>query len=243
MKLFKPLMLLSMWACTLLGAWNPSKDLKVSDCSYLKEIAYLNLKNRVSVALEDSWCSREKTQLIMDLVALTRPDVAVEIGVFNGSSLLPIATTLKHLGCGRVYAIDAWSNEEAVKHIALDDPNCKWWSEVDMQAAKKRCLAMVSTWKLKPYCTVFHMPSREAASRIGPIDFLHLDGSFSGEETLSDVKLYLPKVKQGGYILVSNALYRVNGAVEKIAALWELIDHCEVVTEIDGSNAVLLRKN
>lgn len=248
MKMYHSFLLVfSIWISVLLGGWDPSEIKTEFDRKALEELSYLNLKNRIAIFLEGSWCSREKAHLIMDLITLigsNRAVEAVEVGVFNGSSLLPIAAALKYSGSGgRVYAIDAWSNKEAVRFISQDDPNYQWWSEVSMQVAKQQCLATLSYWKLKSYCTILHMPSREAAAQIDLIDFLHLDGSFSGKETMNDVRLYFPKVKQGGYVLISNVFYQVNGAMEKVEALWELLDPCDVVAEIDGSNTVLLRKN
>lgn len=59
----------------------------------------------------------------MDVVYTTRPGVCVEIGAFTGSSVLPVAATLKYLGAGKIFAIDAWSNEEAVRYLSPNDPN------------------------------------------------------------------------------------------------------------------------
>ena len=53
----------------------------------------------------------------MDLVVLLQPEVCVEIGVFTGYSFLPIVTTLAFLDAGSAYAIDPWSNAEAVRGI------------------------------------------------------------------------------------------------------------------------------
>lgn len=75
-----------------------------------------SLKTSVYKYLTNSWVSQEKAQLLMELIFLTKPQICVDIGSFNGSSALPVAATLKHIKNGKIYLIEAWSNEEAVKH-------------------------------------------------------------------------------------------------------------------------------
>lgn len=72
------------------------------------------------------WCSKEKAFLIMDLLKETQCQNCIEIGVFAGSSLLPIAKTLKHNGTGKLYAIDAWDSIEAVEGFDISGSDYKW---------------------------------------------------------------------------------------------------------------------
>lgn len=180
---------------------------------------------------------------MMDLVFFTRPQVCVEIGAFTGSSVLPVAMTLKYLGHGNVYAIDAWTNNEAVKNISVNDPNYEWWSNVDMQNIKNQFYMLLNAWSLRSYCSVIHAPSEIAVDQIPEIDFLHLDGNFSEEGSLLDVQLFLPKVKSGGYILLSNVYAFVDGKRTKMSSMWRIFDECEIICEIDNNNTALFRKN
>ena len=201
------------------------------------------LKTSVFSYLRSSWVSQEKAQLIMELIALTQPQVCVDIGTFIGSSALPMATTLKYLKSGKVYLIDAWSNQEAIKNISSKDPNYKWWSTLNMQDIKRQCLSMIHQWSLNPYCQVIHASSEQAVDQIDQIDFLHLDGNFSMEGSLLDATLYLPKVKPGGYILLSNAFININQAYSKKDTIWFLYYECELITEIENGNVMLFRKS
>ncbi len=201
------------------------------------------LKNDVCEYLKESWCSEEKANLIMDVIFETKPKVCVEIGVFTGSSFLPIAATLAYLRQGHAYAIDSWSNQEAIKFIPYADPNYKWWATVDMQEIKNQFLSMLDVWSFNSYVSVIHASSEKAISQIDSIDFLHLDGDFSEEGSLHDLDLYLPKVKSGGYILLSNLFYVIDNQLTKMKTLWTLFDACEIVAEIDQSNTILFQKN
>jgi hypothetical protein len=205
--------------------------------------AFRGLKKEVVKRLEGSWCSAEKAEKMMDLVRETRPKVCVEIGAYAGWTVLPVAATLKYLKEGRVYAIDAWSNHEAVKSIPAHNINYQWWSRLDMRFIKRQFESLLTEWNLWAYCWIIHDTSEEAVGQIPEIDFLHLDGNCSEEGSLLDTELYLPKVKSGGYILLSNLFFSLDGKHPKMATLWRLMDECEVVWEIEGSNVVLFRKN
>lgn len=208
---------------------------------YLPDGGFQELKGRVIKYLANSWCSAKKAEMIMDLVFAIRPQVCVEIGVFNGSSVLPIAATLRHLNAGRIYAIDSWSNTEAVKNIPATDPNFGWWSHVDMDKAKNKFTSLIKEWNLESFCSVIHATSELAVQRIPEIDFLHLDGNFCEENALKDVELFLPKVQSGGYILLSNLFQMVDNQYTKMSSMWRLFDECEIIYEID--NSALFRKN
>ena len=101
---------------------------------------------------------------------------------------------------------------------------------------------MINQWHLSPVCTTIALPSEAAVQQIGTIDFLHLDGNFSEAGSLNDVKLYLPKVKEGGYILLSNLFLMSNGKQPKLKSFSALFDCCEMICEIEKDNAVLFRK-
>lgn len=192
--------------------------------------------------LKGSWCSKEKAKLIMEIVIFENLNTCVEVGTFVGSSALPILVSLEYLKKGHAYLIDAWSNLEAVKGLNRDDPNAIWWSTLDMNAVKNQLLQMIQNWKLASYCTVIHATSEKAISNFDSIDFLHLDGNFSEEGALLDTVLYLPKVRSGGYILLSNVLVTANQKPTKMKALWPLFDNCEIVSEIENGNVFLFRK-
>lgn len=210
--------------------------------STLRDIQFQSLKYQVIRYLESSWCSAKKAELMMDLIFAIRPQVCVEIGVFTGSSLLPVAVTLNYLQTGRIYAIDAWSNSEAVKNMSIHDPSYNWWNHINMEEIKNRFSALIKQWNLNSCCSVIHAPSEDAAQYIPEIDFLHLDGNSCEEGALKDVELFLPKVKSGGYILFSNLFQIIDNKLTKMSALWRLFDECEIICEIDN-NTALFRKN
>lgn len=229
----------------MLAEWNPCILYRQHPNSQnqLNKVQYANLKAQVAKALKNSWCSVEKINLLMDLSLLTHPTVCVEVGACTGSSVLPVAATLCYLNSGTVFAIDAWSNEEAIRNLADSDPNKAWWSEIDMTAAHNSFKKLIIEWSLQKFCIEVHKPSEQAINDIpDQIDFLHLDGDYSEIGALRDVELYLPKVKSGGYILLSNLFIMIGREQPKIKAFCALCESCDVVATIESDNAVLFQK-
>lgn len=204
---------------------------------------FRSLKESTVRYLKGSWCSEEKTRLMMDLICLTKPKLCVEIGVFSGSSMVPIAATLDYLEEGIVVGVDAWSNAIAVRNMDYDDPNRPWWGWVDMESAHQTFFTRLWEHALYNYWDEIKASSEEAAQYFDEIDFLHLDGDYTEKGSLQDVRLYLPKVKRGGFILLSNVFVMVKGKAPKMKAFAELFDACEMICEVDRDNVVLFRKN
>lgn len=234
-------------SCGVLNAeWDPEfclMDKDPSEFKVLDDQGFKELKKRVISALSNTWCTTEKANLLMDLVFLTRPEVCVEVGAFTGSSVLPVAAVLKHVNHGKVYAIDAWSNVEATRYLDNDDPNKPWWSSVDMNTVHKMFQQLKKSWSLETFCEEIHKPSNQAVNQVNNIDFLNIDGDFSEKGSLEDVRNYIPKVKSGGYILLSNLFVMIKDKQPKIKCFCELFDSCEMICEIERDNAVLFRKN
>ena len=236
---------LSALISPLHAEWDPEKvltDFDTAALDLLIDVDFLSLKGHVIDKLRDSWCSREKVNLLMDLVYLTRPKVCVEIGAFTGSSVLPVAATLGLLQFGAIYAVDAWSNQTAVRYLADNDPNKFWWSNVNMKDVRRMFDQMIYSWHLNAFCAAIQEPSEKAVTHLPEIDFLHLDGDYSEIGSCLDVELYLPKVKSGGYILLSNVFVMVHDMQPKSKAFCELFNACDVVCEIDMNNTFLFRK-
>ncbi len=207
-----------------------------------KDKKFLKLREQAIQHAKKGWCSEEQANLLIDFVLLTKPQVCVEVGAFRGDHFLPIAAAVSYLKKGHAYAIDAWSNEEAVKGVSPEDVNYQAWMTTDMIQAKESLLSKIQSWKLNRHCTVIHAPSEKAAPQIDKIDFLHLLGGLSEDECLKNVELFLPKVKHGGHILLSNVFLYIDNKLTRMKSLWALLDQCEVVCEIENSNAILLRK-
>ena len=185
------------------------------------------------------WCTEEKALNLLDLVLEVQPKVCVEIGVFGGASLIPMACGLKFLGQGIVIGIDPWENSECIKRLDIieEKEHVDWWSKVKLQDIYYTFLDRLLLYELEDYCRIMNTTSDRAAPEIAAIDILHIDGHRSEEQTMQDVRLYFPKVSSGGYIWMGDTL-----CFNKQKAVDFLLEQCDVVKVIDNGNCVLFRK-
>ena len=148
------------------------------------------------------WCCEEKVEKQMQLIYDIKPDIVVEVGVFGGSSVYPMARALKFNGKGKIYAIDPWANEECIIGYEKDDPNYKWWNEVNLDKVYRDFKLLIKKNRLDDFCVPMKMTGEEAMKTFEDesIDILHIDGTHTEEGAYLDAVLYLPKVKRGGYI-------------------------------------------
>ena len=199
------------------------------------------LKQQVLVELPKiaGWCSLEKASHFIDLIIETQPKVCVEIGVFAGSSLFPVASALRFLGEGIVIGIDPWDQWECIKYFTskMDDVHLKWWMHVDLESIYHSYCAMLKKFSLENYCLTIRATSEMAVSQIPSIDILYIDGNHSELSYVQDVQLYLPKVNPGGYIWINDTL-NINAQV----ALECLMKQCDFIKTIDKGNCILFKK-
>jgi predicted O-methyltransferase YrrM len=224
----------------------PGWCFKNYDLTVLDEPEFLALKNQVKKYLKKPAASGEKIDFLMDLIYLDRPHVCVEIGVFKGDSLLPTAAVLKFLKQGKIYAIDPWNKNEAVKYLDPDGLlECYRWIHVNWEKLFKSFKTRLNFWQLNDTCQCLRLPSAQAVSeiaKIGKIDFLHIDGNCSKEGSLEDVRNYLPLVRSGGYVLLSNAFLRINYKYVKADAGNLILNDCEFIASVDSGSSVLYKK-
>jgi len=148
------------------------------------------VKNYESV---EGWCTREKAIKIMESI----PDdatLAVELGVWGGRSLLPIAMKCP----GDVYGIDAWSQDASLE--GTNNPlNDEWWEKVDYTRMYRYAQKLMDEYNCDNV-KLLKMKSCQAVRLFddSTIDFLHQDSNHSRETSCEEVELYHSKVKPGG---------------------------------------------
>ena len=204
---------------------DPVDDLKKSVCDQLPNMY--------------GWCTKEKAVEFIDLVLAVKPEVCVEIGVFGGKSLFPVASALKFLNQGIVIGIDPWNINEIIPCFdpVKDKAHIEWWSKVNMEQIYYSYLNMLSQYQLKDYVINLRTTSAVASCAIGTIDILVIDGNYSEAVSTQDVQLYLPKVRSGGYIWVNDSLWK-----DLQSAIGLLFEQCDFVKLIEGGNCILFKK-
>jgi hypothetical protein len=120
----------------------------------------------------------------------------------------------------------------------VEDPlHADAWGRTDLNSLYRSYLDMVSSHNLEKYCETRKLSSEKAASSIDLIDILYIDGNHSKTISVQDVRLYLPKVRSGGYIWLNDSNWRSLGAARNL-----LENSCDIVDLIDNRNCILFRK-
>jgi len=170
------------------------------------------------------WCSEEKASVLIDLVLQTRPEVILEIGVFGGKSLIPMAYAQHTLGIGKTYGIDPW--EAAASIEGMQDPaNIEWWKKLDHEFILRGLTEKIGAFHLENQVQLLKMTSAEAPV-IQEIDILHIDGNHSEQTALFDVLKWVPCVKSGGLILFDDIGWFEGGINTTGAAVTWLNENC-----------------
>jgi predicted O-methyltransferase YrrM len=147
-----------------------------------------------------TWCEPEKAHVLASIVIALRPQFVVEIGVFQGGSLIPMLLAMQHVDTGIAIAIDAWSADASAE--GQDGVNRTWWTTVDHAAVKRKFLARLDVHGLRDRCIVI----QERSDRVDPpavIDLFHCDGNH-GPAAITDVERFGSRVSIGGIMILDD---------------------------------------
>lgn len=170
------------------------------------------------------WCSMFQATQIASMVVAMRPATVVEIGVWRGGSLIPMALAvsfnrrqvaselldrvskgakvdeLTFPSFGKVIAIDPWSRAASV--AGEDKANSEWWGKVDHEQGYKDFTDRVKRHELEQIIEIWRKPSDECTPP-QTIDILHVDGNHT-EQAIRDVARFGKNVRIGGLMMLDD---------------------------------------
>jgi predicted O-methyltransferase YrrM len=158
--------------------------------------------------LPGGWCPVAKQHVLAHLVVANACQRAVEIGVFQGGSLFPMAAAMRITG-GLVIGIDPYSSEaaeerdnrEAVESLI----GANWHRSIHWDELHSNVAQELGRRNLNSHARLVRMRSSDAAHEIQPgIDLLHIDGNHDFAAVADDLLAYLPKVRPGGFLVLDD---------------------------------------
>lgn len=161
------------------------------------------------------WCSQDKAAALAAAVLALRPKVAVEIGVFGGSSFLPTALAMEACDCGHLTGIDPWSPDASTDGYVGE--NEAFWRAVDHEAVMQKFLGHVRELGLEQRVTIERKRSDDARPP-KVIDLLHVDGQHT-DQAVRDVKRFASKVRVGGLVCMDDINWTGGGVARGVEAL------------------------
>lgn len=156
--------------------------------------------------LPHGWCRIEKAYRLAELILEHKVQRAIEIGIFGGRSIVPMALSMRAQQSGFVIGLDPWDIEHA-----LEGDNGKeqedWWRTINFPAIKKSFTDHVEASDLSPWLGWLQLGSVEAAPFFGneSFDLIHLDGDHAELTSCRDVELWMPKLKRGGLFILDDS--------------------------------------
>lgn len=176
----------------------------------------------------EGWCSKQKASILMDLIFMIKPETIVEIGVFGGKSLVPMAYALQINKTGKIIGIDPWSHTASTE--GMDGVNEEWWGKLDHEKILKGLQQKIAQFGLKDQIILLRTSS-ENAPLVESIDMLHIDGNHSEKTSWIDATKWIPQVRRGGIVIFDD----ITWATQKRAV--EYVDeHCIKIAEFRGDN-------
>ena len=169
----------------------------------------------------DGWCTLEKAYALAAAIIMLRPALVVEIGIWAGRSLLPMALAMKQVGKGRIIGIDPWKAEESAKEMTGD--HLKWWVSVDHEAIYQQFIKWLNDAGVAQFVEVHRCRSdkfdtKRMMDTHGLIDLLHIDGSHGEQASTYDVEHYARFIRVGGLLYFDDVGW-AKVAVDKLPAM------------------------
>ena len=166
---------------------------KRADAPWIKREAFSYMRKL------EGWCSEEKAEILIDLILKVRPSIVVEIGVFGGKSLIPMAVALKANQKGMIYGIDPWDTQASMEELITEE-NKKYWALIDHEGIMRGLIDSIHEFDLASYIQLIRNTS-EGTIPIHQIDILHIDGNHSEKTSYFDATKWVPLVRSGGWII------------------------------------------
>lgn len=168
----------------------------------------LEARVRDMVSRLPGWCPEEKALWMIRQIVNGEYKVAVELGVFAGRSVFPIALGIAANQGHAVYAVDAWENAVATE-TRTSEANDIWWEAVDLVTVKSLFLRETVSQNLVALIKMLELPSSAACQAVSRsigrnVGFLHIDGGHSEAQSLSDVVNWSQLVAPGGTIVLDD---------------------------------------
>ena len=174
----------------------------------------------------DGWCSPFKADILIDIIVRDRPSVILEIGVWGGKSLLPMAGTLKKLGQGTIFGIDPWDTDASLEG-SEELINIQFWGSADHTSMKSKLEELIQGFQLNNHVRLICSRSEDVnPEEIGTIDILHIDGNHSEDKSYLDVTKWVPHLKTGGWIVFDDMTWIEKGKITTGKAVKWLDTNC-----------------
>lgn len=177
---------------------------------------------------EGGGASLLKVFLLAELIVAERLTRVVEIGVYRGRLFLPLGRLMARLGRGEMVGIDPYSADAAVQRdVELEAIDLVQWPQtIDWEAIHREVSEGIGRWSIGESARLIRGRGEESADLFADatIDLLHVDGNHDRAAVARDVELYLPHLRDGGYLVMDDIAWpSVRPIYEELRRQHELV--------------------
>jgi len=184
---------------------------------------YTDLFTKISemVPRIPGWCSISKAQTLAAIIMVRRPTLVLELGIFAGRSLIPMALAAKAVGNVRVIGVDPWRSDASVQGQTEDHQ--KWWGQQILHDNAKGVFeSWVAGLGLHDVVETHQMTSddystllRQEGNKYG---LLHVDGNHS-QQAIKDVLNFACRMNAGSFCVMDDLQWDNGGPAAAVETL------------------------
>jgi predicted O-methyltransferase YrrM len=161
----------------------------------------------------------------------------LEIGVYRGRSLLPVAAVFDYLGRGTAVGIDPWNVAAATQQdLHLFPPAAAtvngFVAGLDWDGMYAEVLERIDDHGLQDHCSLVRARASDVTATFADrsVGILHVDGNHDEAAVLDDLANFLPKVVPGGFVILDDVSWR------SVRAARSLLDRDHRLLFVDAAN-------
>lgn len=155
-------------------------------------------------------CSTKKAYLMGYLIRRFRMKTTVDIGVYRGRSFFPQALAHSMFTGGMAYGVDPYDPTEALEedNVHLKEQIRSFVENLDFEALYADVASKRERFGLTDHSILLRDTSAGASRYFEKkgifFDLIHIDANHDTERAMEDVRLYLPRLRRGGFVIMDD---------------------------------------
>jgi hypothetical protein len=155
-------------------------------------------------------CSADKAYMMGYLIRRFGMKTTVDIGVYRGRSFFPQALAHSMYTRGMVYGVDPYDAAEALEqqNEPLKERIRDFVEETDFQALYAEVVSRREQLSLSGHSILLRKTAADAIHYFKEhdvrFDLIHIDGNHDTEKVMEDVRLYLPRLRRKGFVIMDD---------------------------------------
>lgn len=161
--------------------------------------------------IKPGWCEKDKAERLYRLVIDSYAYISLELQTIGDISFIAMALAHKEADLGTAIKLDPYDKPLQLPKYDTDDPNYKWWFELNSNGLYNTFSNSVDEYELHDSIEHYYLNNADAVELFedNSIDIIH------GSATCEEIELYHSKIKEGGYFVLNDCEWASTRSVEE----------------------------